>query len=38
MNEWMLGGLVVVGTVLALGGGGWILRVLGGRKDPSNKA
>jgi len=32
MNEWVLGGIVVVGTVLALGGGGWILSVMRGSR------
>ena len=37
MNEWMLGGLVVVGTILLLGGGGWIMSLLRGKKDTSPK-
>jgi len=32
MNEWMLGGIVVVGTILVLGAGGWIARVLRGAR------
>ena len=36
MNEWMLGGLVVVGTLIALGGGGWLVNILrrGGKETP----
>ena len=38
MNEWMLVGIVVVGTLLILGGGSWLMRVLGaGRKDASTR-
>jgi len=33
MNEWVLVGLVVVGSVLALGGGGWVMNVLTRKKD-----
>lgn len=35
MNEWMLGGLVVVGTIAVLGGANWIVSILRGvRKTP----
>ena len=37
MNEWMLVGIVIVGTVIALGGGSWIMSLLRG-KDKSTKA
>ena len=30
MNEWMLGGLIVVGTILVLGGGSWFVKFLRG--------
>jgi hypothetical protein len=33
VNEWVLVGIVVVGTVLALGGGSWFITKLGGNKD-----
>jgi hypothetical protein len=34
MNEWIMAGVVIGGTVLALGGGSFILNVLrGGKKD-----
>jgi len=28
MNEWLLAGIVVVGSVIALGGGSWIMSAL----------
>jgi hypothetical protein len=28
MNEWLMVGIVVIGTVLLLGGGGWIASIL----------
>ena len=37
MNEWMLGGIVVVGTIVALGGGSWIVNTLRGKKGASTK-
>ena len=38
MNEWVLVGIVVVGTIAALGGGSWIMSVLKGGKDkPTSK-
>ena len=38
MNEWMLGGLVFVGTIVLLGGGAWLTRVVGGgKKDTTPK-
>jgi len=33
MNEWVLVGLVVVGTVLALGGGSWLMSTIFRKKD-----
>ena len=39
MNEWLLVGIVVVGTILVLGGGSWLMRVLGGgKRDTTPKA
>ena len=35
MNEWLMVGIVVVGTVLRLGGGGWIASILR-KKDSSS--
>lgn len=35
VNEWMLVGIVVVGSVLALGGGGWFISKLRGNKKPT---
>jgi len=35
MNEWMLVGLVVVGTILVLGGGGWLMNTIRGPKKNS---
>ena len=32
MNEWVLVGLVLTGTVIALGGGGWIMSVFNRKK------
>lgn len=39
MNEWMLVGIVVVGTIALLGGGGWFVNALrgGNRKNTSTK-
>lgn len=33
MNEWVLVGIVVVGSVLALGGGGWVMSKLTRKHD-----
>ena len=36
MNEWIMAGTILAGTVVLLGGGGWIVslaRGRGGRKD-----
>jgi len=33
MNEWMLVGLVVVASVLVLGGGSWVMNVLTRKRD-----
>ncbi len=33
MNEWILVGIVVIGSVLALGGGSWIVNSITRRKD-----
>ena len=39
MNEWVLGGLVAIGTVLLIGGGGFLVRVMRGQnKDTNPKA
>jgi len=35
MNEWILAGVVVVGTVFLLGGGGWIMSILS--RKPAKK-
>ena len=32
MNEWILVGIVVVGSILALGGGGWIVSAIARRR------
>ena len=37
MNEWVLVAIVIVGTIIALGGGSWIMSILRG-KDKSTKA
>ncbi len=34
MNEWILAGIVVIGSVLALGGGSWIMSALRKRDVP----
>ncbi len=34
MNDWLLAGIVAVGTAIALGGGGWIMNVLTRKKEP----
>ena len=34
MNEWILVGIVVVGSVLALGGGSWVVSAINRRKMP----
>ena len=36
MNEWLMVGIVVGGTVLLLGGGGWIASVLRSNKKDSS--
>ena len=34
MNEWLLVAIVIAGTILALGGGAWVAKVLrGGSKQ-----
>lgn len=33
MNEWVLGGLVVAGTIVVLGGGSWIMGAIRGRRN-----
>lgn len=38
MNEWVLVGIVVVSTILLLGGGSWIASILRGKKDKSSQA
>lgn len=37
MNEWIMAGLVVVGTILAMGGGGWIVSLLFRKRDDGKK-
>ena len=34
MNEWMLVGIVIVGTIILIGGGKWLF---GSKKDTSPK-
>mgnify|MGYP001605044793 CR=1 FL=1 len=34
MNEWILVGIIVVGSVLALGGGTWIMSAISRRNKP----
>ena len=34
MNEWILGGIVIAGSVLALGGGSWVMSTLNRKKTP----
>ena len=41
MNEWMLAGAIALGTVIALGGGGFIMRAIFRNKKsdtPTGKA
>jgi hypothetical protein len=33
MNEWVLVGIVVIGSVLALGGGSWVMSAISRKKD-----
>ena len=33
MNEWIMAAVIIGGTVLALGGGSFILKAIGGKKD-----
>ena len=38
MNEWILAGIVIVGSVLALGGGSWVVNAIARKKnDPTPK-
>lgn len=37
MNEWIMVAIVVVGLVIALGGGSWIIAALRGRGNGSTK-
>ena len=37
MNEWMLVGLVVLGTAVTLGGGSWLVNTFRGKKQPPTK-
>jgi len=32
MNEWVLVGIIVTGSILALGGGSWVMSTLARRK------
>lgn len=38
MNEWVLAGLVVVGSIIALGGGSWLMKSIFSKKDKDTKA
>ncbi len=38
MNDMILAGIVVVGTLLAAGGGAWIARVFSSKKDAPKDA
>lgn len=39
MNEWVVVGIAIVGTIVVLGGGGAIIRALGGgKKNQDTKA
>lgn len=38
MNDYMLAGIVVVGTLVAMGAGGWLVRVFRGRRDSTPQA
>ena len=38
MNEWMLGGLIVVGTIVVLGGGSWLVKAVRGVKGKPPQA
>lgn len=38
MNEWVMFGLVAVGSILALGLGSWVMSKLGGSKKDNPKA
>lgn len=33
MNEWVLAGIVAVGTILLMGGGSWVIGSLTHKKD-----
>ena len=34
MNEWILAGLVIAGSVIAMGGGSWIVSSFSRKKGP----
>lgn len=34
MNEWVMVGIAVIGTLVLAGGGAWMSRVLGGKREP----
>lgn len=38
MNEWILVGIVIAGTVLALGGGGWVVSTISRHKKDATKS
>lgn len=33
MNEWVMVGIAVVGTLVLAGGGAWLAKFVGGKKD-----
>ena len=38
MNEWVLGGIVALGTLILVGGGGWVLQILRGKNTKTPQA
>ena len=38
MNEWVLGGIVALGTLIVVGGGGWVLQILRGKSSKTPQA
>lgn len=33
MNEWVMVGIAVIGTLVLAGGGAWLSRIIGGKKE-----
>lgn len=33
MNEWVMVGMAIIGTLVLAGGGAWMSKVLGGKKE-----